>query len=88
MGNAEVNETFNTLKDKLSEKIVLKFPDFSKPFILTTDVSDTAKGGVLQQTDSNGQMRPLTYFIRSLQKAELNYSVIENEALVIIHGLR
>jgi len=36
-------ESFEVLKEKLWEKLVLQYPDFSKPFILTTDASGTAR---------------------------------------------
>jgi hypothetical protein len=35
--NEKAHETFNTLKEKLSEFLILKRHDFSKVFILHTD---------------------------------------------------
>lgn len=86
--NEEARNAFETLKAKLSDDIVLKYPDFSKDFVLTCDASDYAIGGVLQQVDDQGNLRPLSYFSRKLNSAELNYSTIEREALAIVFGLR
>ena len=79
---------FETLKASLSDEVTLKYPDYSKPFFLTTDASQTAIGGVLQQRDDNGDLRPITFFSRVLNSAERNYSVVEREALAIVWGLQ
>ena len=42
-------EAFRKLKEKLCTTPVLTFPDFSLPFILTTDASKTALGAILSQ---------------------------------------
>ena len=49
------------MKTELTEKIILKFPDFTKDFILTTDASEVSIGGVLQQKNEEGNLRPLTF---------------------------
>ena len=86
--NKEAEEAFVELKNALINKVTLSFPDFSKPFFLTTDASNVAIGGVLQQKDSCGRLRPLTFFSRKLNKSEVNYSTIEREALSIVYGLK
>ena len=77
--NKEAEETFVKLKRVLSEQITLIFPDFEKPFYLTTDASNTAIGGVLQQKDEYDNLKPLTFFSRKLNKAEINCSIIEKK---------
>ena len=86
--NEEAERAFHLLKQKLMEDIVLAFPDFSKPFMLTTDASDFAIGGVLQQPDDQGRLRPLSFFSRSLTGPECNYSALDREALAIVYGLK
>jgi len=51
-------ETFRKLKKKLCTTPVLTFPDFSLPFILTTDASKTALGAILSQVQ-NDEERPI-----------------------------
>ena len=86
--NEAAQEAFEKLKTELTEKIVLKFPDFTRDFILTTDASEVSIGGVLQQKDEEGNLRPLTFFNRALNSAESKYPVIEREALAVIYGLQ
>ena len=81
-------KAFATLKEKLTEDVTLKFPDFSKDFILTTDASEDSIGGVLQQEDETGRERPFTFFSRTLNSSEKKYSAIEREALAIVYGLQ
>lgn len=80
---------FDTLREALcSNDVVLQIPDFSKPFILTTDASDTAIGSVLEQLDANNQRRPVAFASRSLNNAERNYSTIEKELLAIVWSVK
>ena len=39
------NKAFQDLKDIITNDITLAFPDFNKPFKLSTDASNTAIGG-------------------------------------------
>jgi len=48
------------LKKNLCEEPVLQYPEFSKLFILTTDASGTAKGGILSQGEIN-KNRPVRF---------------------------
>ncbi|KAK4319172.1 hypothetical protein Pmani_009874 [Petrolisthes manimaculis] len=66
----EAQTAFAELKSKLAEEVTLSFPDFSKNFILTTDASDKCIGGVLQQRDDEGRIRPISFFSRTLNPAE------------------
>ena len=57
-------EAFQNLKDIITNDITLAFPDFSKPFKLSTDASNVAMGSVLsQQCDITGIDRPITFFL-------------------------
>ena len=55
---------------------ILRGPDWSLPFHISIDASDTAIGGVLSQKE--GQAPYAIYFIsKNLTPAELNYIVTE-----------
>ena len=75
------------LKKKLSDAPVLALPrpDFS--FLLYTDASDFAIGGVLMQNQGDGP-RPVAYFSRKLNDAERKYIVPDKEALALVYGLQ
>ena len=76
------------LKQAVTTSPVLAYPDFSKLFLITTDASSTAVGGVLSQLDENGRERPVYYASRSLNQAGKNYSTYEREELAIVFELK
>lgn len=82
----ECQSAFVILKKALSEPPILDYPDFreSNRFILTTDSSGFAIGGVL--CNSNG--RPVAYASRKLEKGELNYQTIEKELVAIVWSIK
>lgn len=76
-------QSFNHLKTLLINAPILKYPDFTKPFVLTTDASNVALGAVLSQgTPPNDQ--PIAYASRTLNDTEQKYSTIEKELLAIV----
>ena len=81
--DARCKDSFEKLKKKLINPPILQFPDFSREFLVTTDASLNAIGGVLSQ-GTIGQDLPIAYASRTLNKAERNYSTIERELLGII----
>ncbi|KAL6427138.1 hypothetical protein ACFW04_008640 [Cataglyphis niger] len=80
-------DSFEFLKQKLCEEPVLQYPDFSKPFILTTDASGIAVGGILSQGEINKDL-PVAYASRTLTDNELKYDTYEKEALAIVYCVK
>src|SRR5205085_11968746 len=72
---------FELLKQYLVTTPILAFPDFSKPFILSTDASGVGLGGVLSQVDDDNKEHPIAYCSRVLSQAERKYSTTEKEML-------
>jgi len=68
-------QAFEKLKQLLTSAPILIFPDFSKRFILETDVPGVGLGAVLSQKKENGQMTPIAYASRTLQQNESRYGV-------------
>lgn len=85
--STECQRAFETLKQKLVEAPVLQYPDFGRPFILTTDASQFAIGSILSQ-GTPGQDRPIAYASRTLNKAEQAYSTTEKELLSIVWAVK
>jgi len=76
-------QAFEFLKDKLCSISVVKLPDVSKPFILTTDASNYAVGAELCQ--STGVIEaPVLWFSKALTSSQLNYSTYERELLAVV----
>jgi hypothetical protein len=78
---------FDKLKGILCSGQVLVYPDFSKPFILTTDASKIALAAVLSQ-EHDGLDRPVGFASRQLNQAERNYSASEQEMLAVVCGTK
>lgn len=74
---------FHLCKELLTNAPILVYPDFEKPFKLTTDASNVAIGSVLSQSN-----RPVAYYSRTLNSAERNYSTIEKELLSILDSTK
>lgn len=82
---------FDDLKRALSTAPVLATLDPNADFILRTDASDTAIGGVLAQRQNwNGRLveRPLGFFSRKLHDVETRYPTYDRELLAIHEALR
>ena len=80
-------KAFSTLKNILCSEPILHYPNFSEPFLLTTDASNVALGCVLSQ-GKIGQDFPIAYASRTLNDAEQKYSTTEKEFLGIIFALK
>lgn len=76
-------DAFNKCKELLTNAPLLQYPDYEKPFVLTTDASNVALGAVLSQGQI-GSDKPIAYASRTLSDTETRYSTIERELLAII----
>ena len=89
---------FNWIKQILVTRPLLRYPDYSKEFLLFTDAA-TGKaskdeqvkvgglGAFLAQQDKNGKIYPLGYAGRGLKKHEENYSADVLELAAALFGL-
>ena len=78
---------FERLKEMLIKSPVLVYSDFEQPFILYTDTSGTGLGAVLSQLQDDGKEHVIAYASRSLNQAEQNYSVTDQECLAIVWAI-
>ncbi|KAM0729433.1 Retrovirus-related Pol polyprotein from transposon 297 [Formica fusca] len=83
----EQQQAFEMLKEKLTTAPLLKYPDFEKEFIVTTDASDYAIGAILSQGEI-GQDQPIAYASRILARAEQKYNTTEKELLAIVWAVK
>lgn len=82
--NEKQLQAFNKLKELLiSGDVILLYPDFKKPFDLTTDASSSGLGAVLSQ-----EGRPITMISRIWKDREQNFATNERELLAIVWTLK
>uniref|UniRef100_A0A0W0FMM1 Reverse transcriptase domain-containing protein n=1 Tax=Moniliophthora roreri TaxID=221103 RepID=A0A0W0FMM1_MONRR len=75
---------FRTLKWRFQSEPVLRMPDPKKPFIIETDTSKWASGGVLRQLGPDGELHPCRYISYAFDATEQNYEIYNRELFAII----
>nr|GEY39971.1 hypothetical protein [Tanacetum cinerariifolium] len=83
----ECIQAFRTLKDKLSEALILIAPNWDQPFELMCDASDYAVGAVLGQRIEK-HFRPIHYASKTINQAKANYTTTEKEMLAIVYAFK
>ena len=78
---AKQTESFETLKELISNTPVLQYFDPKKQVILSVDASSKGIGAVLFQDN-----QPVAYASKSLTTCQQNYAQIEKEMLAIVFG--
>ncbi|GJU57828.1 reverse transcriptase domain-containing protein [Tanacetum coccineum] len=81
----ECIESFNILKRKLTEALILIDHDWDLPFELMSDASDFAIGAVLGQ-QKNKHFQPIHYASKSMTEAQAHYTTIEKELLAVVYA--
>ncbi|KAL5562245.1 hypothetical protein UlMin_031992 [Ulmus minor] len=76
-------KAFLELKQKLSSAPVIVAPDWAAPFELMCDASDVAVGAILGQK-RNRVFHSIYYASKTLQGAQLNYTVTKKELLAVV----
>ncbi|XP_055605127.1 uncharacterized protein LOC129753338 [Uranotaenia lowii] len=84
--NAQAEEAFNCLKEKLITAPILACPDFQKPFTIQTDASDTAVAGVLTQEAEGGE-HVIAYFSRKLAMSQRAWKAVEKEGAAALEAI-
>ncbi|GBG83888.1 hypothetical protein CBR_g37758 [Chara braunii] len=83
---SECQEAFTRLKEALIRAPVLKLPDPTLPFVLTTD-AQYGVGAVLQQDDGNG-LQPIEYMSKKIKTKKLQDSTYEKELYALVSALK
>lgn len=78
---------FEKLKELLTSTPILVLPSPDYPFVMYTDASKFAMGGVLMQDQGQG-LRPVAFSSKKLNSAERNYDIYEKEAMSQIYHLK
>lgn len=83
----EQETVFRQLQFQLQTNNVLAFPRTDKPYILHTDASDYAVGGVLVQKEDTGVERVMQYVSHQMNDSQRKWPTIEKEAFAIVYCL-
>ena len=83
----EQETAFKNIKDALTRAPVLARPDFTNPFIIQCDASNSVLGALLAQMFEDGE-HPIVYASRTLTPAERNYSTTEKECLALLWAIK
>ena len=78
---------FDRLRQMLMQAPVLSYPDFTKSFTIYTDASGIGLGAVLSQ-EQDGKEHVISYASRSLNNAEKNYNVTDQECLAVVWAIK
>lgn len=78
---------FDRLRQMLIQAPVLSYSDFTKSFTIYTDASGIGLGAVLSQ-EQDGKERVISYASRSLNNAEKNYTVTDQECLAVVWAIK
>ncbi|KAF3640812.1 putative protein FAR1-RELATED SEQUENCE 5-like [Capsicum annuum] len=81
----EFKKEFKCLKENLISASIIVAPDCSKPFEIMCDTSGVALGVVLGQKKEK-LFHPTYYARKALNKAQKNYTVIEQELLTVLYA--
>ena len=77
------DKSFDNLKQKVAELLVLALPDFNKVFWVECDASGSAVGVVFSQ-----EGKPISFFSEKLNDAKRNYYVYDQELYAIVQALK
>ena len=81
--NDNHESAFQQIKRLVTEDVLLRFPDYNKPFSIYTDASKYQIGATIKQENL-----PVAYFSRKLTPTQRRYSTIEQEMLAIVEVLK
>ena len=83
----EQQNAFQLIKNALTSKPLLVFPDSDKPFIIQVDASNYGIGAVLMQNHGQGE-QPIAYMSQKLNKQQQNWNATEKECYAVISSIQ
>lgn len=86
--NKEQQKSLDQLKYIISSESVLVHYDLKLPLTVVCDASPYGIGAVLCHTMPDGTERPVSFYSKTLSKAERNYAQIDREAVAIVAAVK
>ena len=79
----ECQKVFDTIEKLVSRETLHFYPNFIEPFVIHTDASKLQIGVIISQHD-----KPIAFYGRKVNSAQLNYTTTERELLYKIETLK
>ena len=70
---------FDSVKESLSKKVLLNYPNFNASFVVYMDASDVQLGAVIMQDKC-----PVAFYSRKLNPAQTRYTTGDQELLSLV----
>lgn len=83
----DANDAFETYKRMLTNATLLAHPSKTASIVVGADASDRAMGGVIHQIEK-GECKPLGFFSRKFNDAQVKYSTYDRELLAIYETIK
>ena len=80
-------ESFEALKEAMTNQVTLYSVDYNHKLILKTDASEIGMGAALVQV-IDGKERPIQFVSKLFKKAERNYHIMEKELAAVMFGYK
>lgn len=84
----EAKQSFELVKQALTQTPVLISPDFTKDFYIFSFASEHTIVAVLLQKNTMGQENPIAFFNKALRYAPLKYNIMEKQDFSLIKALK
>ena len=84
----EAKQSFDSIKQALTETPVLISPHFKKYFIIFSFASEHIIAVVLLQKNDQGFEKPIAFFSNTLRDAPFKYNIMEKQALALVKAIK